>query len=431
MKISSVEIKKGITLYYIPSDKFTSNYFSVHFLAPLRGETAAQYSLLAKVLKKGCRAYPTQELIAKRAEELYAAVVTSGVTKIGEMQSFFFSSLALDNRFSFDGEDIGEGAFSLLRSLLTDPYLENGVFSEEIVTREKQTLCDRIRAQINNKSTYAVKRCREIMCEKENYRFALDGTVEDVLKIESAELYRLYKTLLASAPIKMFYIGAEDLQTVTERVNTLCASLDERSGEIAPTECVRKAVSVKRVTETVNAVQGKLVLGFRTACMGGEENAAALSLFDTVYGSSPISKLFMNVREKLGICYYCSSKCDLNKGIMFVSCGVENTNAQAAEKEILSQLRETANGVITEKELAYAKAALKDSLLSVSDSQGSVESWYLNYCVRDVMCSPEQIWEKIEKLTAEDVQRAAADITLDTVYFLEGTAEGDACDDES
>ena len=424
MNEQSVSIKEGIRLHYISCNKFTSNTFTVHFLSPLTQKGAPLANLLAKVLKKGCLAYPTQEDIAKRAEELYGTSIVAGVSKIGETQSFFISFCALDNPFAFDGTDIAEGAFSLLTSLLLEPCLENGVFLPHVVKREKTALLDRIAAKINNKGSYAMQRCREIMCETEAYRFSLEGKREDVENVESAELYEAYLKTLGSAPIEVYYIGKESLDDVFLRTSRLFANFSPRTATEFNTEVLYSSLSVKRVRETADAVQGKLVMGFRTNCTAKEPDFLALMLFDAVYGSSPISKLFMNVREKLSLCYYCASATDLDKGVMFVYSGVENENAEAAENEILKQLDELKMGVVTENELLCAKATLVDNLKSIEDNAYSIERFLLTQHLRENNLTPDHYIKRIEALTVQDVVRVAKRISLDTVYFLAGNKKG-------
>ncbi len=420
MDFVTKELKQGITLHYIACDKFTSNNFTVHFILPLSKEKASAYCLLARVLKKACAKYPSQETINKRLEELYASSVGAGVTKLGENESFFVSVNMLDNRFSFDGTDIEEDALALAKEILFAPLLEDGVFSEQIVAREKKTLIDRIRAQINNKSTYALSRCREVMCENEAYRFSLMGTEEDVEKITPAGLYDSYLDVLACARVEIIYVGNASFDDMCESASRFCDGLSPRNSALWETEVRLYADKVRYVTEKTHATQGNLVLGFRIACRENEEDALAVMLFDAVYGSSPVSKLFMNVREKLSLCYHCSSRYDRHKGIMMVTAGIENKNAKIAEDEILAQLNEIRKGNVTEQELLYAKEALRDGLRTVSDSQSSIENWRLHQTVRSQFMSPEQTEAEIQSLTLDDVKRVASRITLDTVYFLEG-----------
>ena len=423
MNKKSAYIKEGIRLHYFPSEKFTTNTYTAYFLAPLTQKSAPLATLLAKVLKKGCVPFPSQEELVKRGEELYSSHVVAGVTKIAETQAFFVSLSALDNRFAFDGTDIATESFSFFSSVLLEPLLKNGAFLEETVEREKKALLDRILSKINNKGAYAMQRCREIMFEDEAYRFSVDGKREDVEDVTPSELYGAYLGWLANAPIEVFYIGKEPFEDVFERTECLFAELAPRKSFFFHTELRSSVDKVKRVKESVDAVQGKLVMGFRTPPSATEEDFFALYLLDAVYGSSPVSKLFMNVREKLSLCYYCSSMCDLDKGVLFVTSGVENENAEAAEKEIMRQLDEIVKGNISEKELLCAKASLCDYVRSVDDNPYSIERFMLTQSLRGSSAFPSDYIEKIGSVTKEDIMRVAKELVLDTVYFLEGTAK--------
>ena len=92
------------------------------------------------------------------------------------------------------------------------------------------------------------------------------------------------------------------------------------------------------VEEALDVTQGKLVLGFRLGECMEDPDRAAIHVFNAVYGSGATSKLFMNVREKLSLCYYASSAVILRKGLMIVSSGISFENFEAAKAEILAQL---------------------------------------------------------------------------------------------
>ncbi len=424
---------EAITFRYLPTEKFTTDYFSVHFILPLEKATVAGYSLLTKLFKKGCRAYPSQGALARRLEELYASSLEISASKQGEGQMISLGIDVLSSRFVFDGASVALDASQLLSDVLFDPYLENGVFSLASVEREKDALKDQLRASINIKKTYVLKRCREIMCAGEAYSLALEGTEEDIDACTPQSLYALYLKMLKEASVELFYIGREPLTVAEERARRLVACFGERAPRARKTVFYTKAESdVKRVKESVRAVQGKLALGFRT---GIDQNATlrdkdALLLFNMIYGTSPVSKLFLNVREKLSLCYYCASRNDNQKGVLFVHSGVENEKADAAEKEILLQLKKVQEGSITEDEMLAAKQAFRDLTRSVADSPFTLEQWYLTRTLQGDGRTPEEMNEAIDALTTADVMRAAQGITLDTVFFLEGIKNGEGAEND-
>lgn len=417
-------VGKSATFHYLPTNKFTTDYFSIHFIMPLHEETVSGYSLLTKMFKNGCRAYPSQEALAKRCEELYATALTVSVSKQGERQMISFGLDMLAAQFVFDGASLADEAFSLLMQVLTEPYLVDGAYPAQTVEREKTALLAQLRAAINDKKKYSVQRCREIMCEGEPYSLALEGSEATIKACTPASLYALYLRMLKEATIEIFYVGREGEATVRHRVIQLLDRFGERVPTPTMTHLAEKHEPCKRITEKMDAVQGTLAMGF---CTGMTKDTTtkekdALRLFNMIYGSSPISKLFLNVREKLSLCYYCASRNDTQKGILFVQSGVENENAPLAEKEILLQLEEIQKGNITDNEIFCAKQAFRDLARSVSDSPFSLEQWYLTRRLQGDNRSPEEMQADIDALTVEDVVLCASHITLDTVFLLVGTA---------
>jgi hypothetical protein len=155
----------------------------------------------------------------------------------------------------------------------------------------------------------------------------------------------------------------------------------------------------------------------------GEKEYDVLRVFNCIFGSGTQSKLFMNVREKLSLCYHCSSRI-YSKGVMMVTSGIEPANYDKARNEILAQLDEIRNGNISDEEMDSAKKRLRNSMLSVGDSAEAIHSWYVNNRIFGIEASPEELIAKIERVTKEEVAAAAKKVTLDTEYFLCGEEEG-------
>ncbi len=270
------------------------------------------------------------------------------------------------------------------------------------------------------------------MCEGELYSLSVDGDREDVGSADAKGLYEVYRKMLREARVEIVYIGRESLDDVKIRMSTLVSSLGARQYKKQITATNFTAESVKTVEEKVSAVQGKLAMGFRTHTAVGDSDLDALRLFNMVYGSSPVSKLFMNVREKLSLCYYCASRFDAVKGVMFVYSGVENKNVQLAEDEILCQLEAICRGDITDEEMLCAKKSFFDMSRSVTDSVTAMERWILDKTVSGEDRMPDEVAEAIECLGVDDVARVAAKIQLDTVFVLLGeTAQGEEILDEA
>ena len=146
----------------------------------------------------------------------------------------------------------------------------------------------------------------------------------------------------------------------------------------------------------------------------------ALLLGNTLFGGSSNSKLFLNVREKLSLCYYASSTYVRSKGILTVSSGIETADYDRAEAEILRQLDEIRQGLWEDWELTAARESLLSALQALGDSQGALENYYLGQSATGRRETPEEMAALLRQVTPERIRAAAQSVQLDTIYFLKG-----------
>ena len=413
------EIAASVYFNAISETKFKSNLISMRFIAPLDEKTAAKNALLFPVLLRGSTQFPDIGSIRREEESVYDTDISDGVYKRGDSQILEIRMSLLDNRFSIDGMDITARAVNLLSDILFAPLMEDGCFCEEYVESEKQMLIDDIRAQINDKRRYAMQRLSEEMFSDDVFGVCELGTVESVEAITAKDLTEQYKELFSRARIEIFAVGNFDFTALRETFRTLFGKA-ERSylyqTETKPLTCAKP--EVKKVYERQNISQGKLSLGFYTGMTVKDPDYTAMQLLNIVYGAGVTSKLFLNVREKLSLCYYCGSSDNGQKGFMTVHSGIEFKNEKKAVDEILAQLDEIKNGNISESELRDAKLALVDSAERIADSANNMLNWYFACVMNGEMITPKEKCEKILAVTAEDIVRISRNIQLDTYYFL-------------
>lgn len=416
------ELSDGVYFNHLRTDKFKSGYFSINFLLPLAEESAAYYAILPRILCRGCKRYPDQRAIGRRLEELYGADISTRNLRRGDMQVIGFSLDVLDNQYLPAGEetDLLAESFALLREVLLDPYMENGSFRPEYIESERKNAIDTVRSLINNKHGYAVHRAKQEMCRGEAAGVSVDGRVEDYESMTPERLLFYYRHMLSTAHIEIFYVGSEE----AEKVEALSSDLFDgmmRSVALRPrTEVIRVASECREVEETVAAAQGVLAVGFRTGTTILDDDYFALTLFVEIFGGSPSSKLFMNVRERLSLCYFCYATCESLKGILFAVAGIRNENRDLAKNEIFAQLSDIVGGNISEEEFQFAKKSLCNAYRAISDNPRGLENWYVRRAGAGTLLSPEEAIAGIEGVTVEDVCRVAARVTPDTVYFLRG-----------
>lgn len=406
------------------ADTFKSNMITVTFVMPLKKEYASKISLLCGVLKRGNKSFGEMDKISAYLEKNYGAMLDISTAKSGELQQLNFNVGYLDDKYAIDDEPVAENIVKLLYSTIFEPITENDAFNAEFVRREKENLKDRILALINDKRIYSLEKCKQIMFQSERYGVYEQGDLDEVDKITPSSLYSFYKEILKKAMTVIIYVGSKcDTNSL---LKPIVDSLEGCEREVPKTEIINTVSKVTDVIENMNVAQSKLNMGFRLG-KAAEEDIVALKVFSVIFGSSPTSKLFMNVREKLSLCYYCSCMVDSLKNVMFVYSGIETSNFEKARDEILNQLELMKKGEFSDAELDDAKAYLIDSFKQAYDSQYALSSMELSGILNGKQMSiDEQICE-VNNMTRERIIKIASEVKLDTVYLLKGIGgESDA-----
>lgn len=410
------KIADGVFYNSICNASLKTNCIIVNLISPLSEETASLNAAASYFLTDSSREYPTLVEISSKLEELYGAGLKGAVSRSGDCQIISVISSCINDRFAFDKENVTEELAKIVIGCILDPHLdENGFYAPDFALK-KQELLDDIDAIINEKRSYAIQRAGKIIYKGEPAAVSVKGERESAEKLTGASSYEQYKKTLKTAWIEVFFVGSDEPNGIKE---SICSSFSKLEREYIG-ECKTKISAVKETpeefTDELEVAQCKMVLAFKS------ENAdrRAAKLMNAIFGATPFSKLFLNVREKLSLCYYCSSNYNDMKGVITVDSGVEKANIEKAKDEIIHQFELMQKGEFDEKEINEARLALINSLRGVNDSAASLVSWYMNQIFYNTAFSPEEEIEFLEKITKEDIVAAARSFKLDTVYVLKG-----------
>ena len=418
-----VPLREKVSLRTINTKKFKSNWLSITFSIPLEKETAALSALVPQVLRRGCARHPDMMALSAALDELYGGAIEPVVRKKGDTLCIGFVTSFLDDVYAPDGSAILEPAVALLSEILNAPATENGVFRADYVESEKQNQINNIRGQMNDKRRYATQRLAQIMCKDEPFGIDRLGTEADVAAITPASLWTQYQALLAQASIEVYYCGSADSARVEQSIDTLLRAIPADTQRVQ-TDCdvrISANPTPNVVEESMDISQGKLAMGFRTGGVSvWEPEYPALVMLNAIFGGTTMSKLFMNVRERLSLCYYASSTLEKMKGLVMVSSGVEFEKYEQAKTEILAQLDAIRRGEIEDWELEGARRIVVGSCLSTLDSQDRLEDFWLGQASAGLDEDMEALTARLEQVTREEVVAVANRLELDTVYFLKG-----------
>lgn len=419
MSLKITPISNGVEGLFIKNDRFNTTLLSFNFYLPLKKETVAENALLPFILTTCSKQYPDFSALNYKLAKLYGATLNASTEKFGDCQLLQITISVVNDRFTFENESLLMEAASLLTDLIFNPNCENGEFLEVDLNREKRKAIEHIKGEISEKRIYAKNRLISEMYKDDCFGVPKCGTIEDVQKITGKSLYSAWQRMLRESFIRIQVVSSSKPPKFFENLAEQFDSLERQN--ITNTHLCKPTAKVTKpnhITETMEIAQGKLVMGFSSDMYGDDDVSLPLMVASDIFGGGPYSRLFTNVREKLSLCYYCSSSAIRQKGLLTVDSGVEMKNAEKAEKEILNQLEIVKNGEFSDFEFESSIKSITDALNSYNDSQSAINKWYIIKINNENLYSPEDIAEKLKLITREDVIYAAKGIQLHTVYKL-------------
>ncbi len=421
--ITVIPLSSNVVLRHCYDDRFKTAYLSVQLLRPMCAEEASLNALLGPVLSRGTVKHPDMRSLTVELDGLYGATVSPLMRRIGDVQAIGLFAGCLEDRFALPGDAVLAPVLDLVREMLLEPKTVEGHFDAEYVESEKKNLIADIESELNDKRSYAAIQMLRHLCQGDSFALSLRGTVEEVRAITAERLYAHYHKVLSDSPVEIFYVGSAQPETVAELLRPMAGQLARNAVPMAPQTPLTVRAEEREFSETMDINQGKLSMGFTTPVTNGHPDFVAMQVFNSLYGAGMTSKLFVNVREKLSLCYYASSGFYGSKGIVTVSSGIDESNYETARAEILRQLQLTAAGEITESELSAAKKGLISGLTSIPDSPGALENFYGTCSIAGLNLDLEAYIARIRTVSAEDVARCARSLKLHTVFFLKGVAK--------
>ena len=417
--IETLTLLPGITLRVCRDTRFKQGCLSFQLVRQMGKEEAALNALLPSVLLRGTRRCPDLRSITEHLDELYGASVSPLVRRIGDYQCTGVYCGFMDDRFALPGDQVLRPLLAFLEEILLDSPLENGVFLSAFVESEKKNLISTIESERNDKRSYSMSKLLKILCKNDTFGLPRLGEPEQVAAITPRSLYSHYRHILRTSPIEIFYVGSAESSQVAQMLMSLLSKLD-RSPASLPEQTPFQPCAPSDEVETMDVAQGKLCMGFTVPITNRDPRFPAMQCLNVIFGSGMTSKLFVNVREKMSLCYSIGSGYYGTKGLMVVNAGIDFDKEQLTRAEVLRQLENCREGQISDQELKAAKEALLSSLRSTHDSPGAIEGYYSTAALSGLAFAHDAYMEAVERVTVEDVVACAKDVQLHTTYFLKG-----------
>ena len=405
-------------LHMIKTDKFKTIKVKVAFRRPIVKSEITIRNILANILVQTTNKYKTRRALAIKAQDLYAASVSSKNDRIGNYINTEIMLSILNDKYTEKG-NFKQG-LDFLYDLIYDPNIKDNGFDDEqlqIILKSAKISLESLKEDSNY---YSLIRLFEVMDSDRPSSYRLAGYLEDIEKIDAKNLYKYYLELLHKDLMDIIVIGDIDFLEVEELIrNKFKQKTFKKSRSPYYLDEVKPRVRKRTVIEKDNNNQSKLAIGLRLTGISKYEKNYPLTLYNIILGGGDDSKLFINVREKNSLCYYINSVPQKLDNILIIRAGIDKKNIKKTVTLVEKELNNIKKGKVSEADLKTAKEYFATAIDSLLESQtGIMDHYYMMSLLKtdDI----ETRLKKMNEVTLADIIKVSKKVKIDTVYCLEG-----------
>ena len=410
-------------IYKINSEKFKSIYFSVNFTMPVNKRQISENALLSAVLGKSNKKFKTQKEIQMYLYSLYGANFDIGIEKFGDLYNIEFRGECINKKYLPNNTDVVNEVLEFLYDAIYNPNVLNGAFDEEVVEREKDFILNKIREVKDDKLRYGIRKMEELMCKDEPFSTYVYGDEDDIYKITSSDLYKRYNEVISNSCITFIIsgnlLGYEDIEEKVNNIfnNKLVSKLNYK--ELIYNQKLNHNQEV--VEESQQTTQSVLSYGLRIN-NSNSNDFYKLSVYNALLGGTPSSKLFQNFREKESLAYTVRSRYYRFKDIIIIYAGIQKENYEKAKLVLENEINKIKDGEISDEEFEASKKSIISDLKEWNDSKIALSKMFISnlFSLKNDSLTLEQMVDKFEKVTKQDIIDIASKITIEKIYFLGG-----------
>lgn len=414
--LKRIQLAPQVYLNLLPAEKFNRCRFTVQLRYPARRDNATACALLPYLLERGYADYPDLTALSRRLAALYGASLSVNTSASGACRALTVSVDGIQQQFALRGEQLAQEYARLALGVMFRPALRGGMFDPAEVEIEKKQMAEELASEINDKRVYCLRQARRKFFGDDPAGIERQGYAEEVPGLTAHSVTEAWRWIVSCARVEIFCSGLNGEQAA-EMVLAQLQDLD-RQPQPLPVSVPMPPCESLHFVEKMDMVQAKLCLLFTVEDFETGRDLPAMRLAMAVLGGSPTSRLFMNVREKQSLCYYCAASFNSFGGVMCIDSGIEPENARRAEEAILAEWRDLCENPVSAEELEDARRFTINALAAVGDSISAQENWYNGQLWRDNTDSPAQVREQLQQVTAEDVRQAMAKFRFSLSYLL-------------
>jgi len=416
--MKKIQLKSGVNLVVLPTTQFKTLHIAVDFAAPLQTDSVSSRSLLSYLTAVSSKIYRNQQAVAQKTIDLYGAQYETDVMRFGQTHHVRYSMQLPAPVYLENTSYLLHDAFSFLREMIFNPLADGAQFDQETFEKERQSLVNELSSLMDDKRRYAVTKLRQLTYTTPEMRVLSSGVVADVAKLTASDVYDAYQDMINHDTMNIIVFGdIDEMQVLSELEHWPLKQREPR--QLKPFYRQPIHTSVDELSEKQPDInQAILTLGYHLNLSPDDPRRFVALVFNTLFGGSPLSKLFTNVREKESLAYSIYSRWQNDTGFITVAAGLDKAKIAQTESMIAEQIADIQNGNFSEETLAAIKTSLINDYLSQQDSPASEIELVFSRLLTQRETPVAQWVAEVSAVTPVQVAELAQQLTLQSRFIL-------------
>lgn len=300
--------------------------------------------------------------------------------------------------------------FKKIFEIISDIYL-NSTFPESEIEKEKGVIVEEINMYEDMPQSHVQDLFNEVLYGDQPAGWNVAGTKENVKKMTRNDFVKYKKSHYVSDGTVIVVAGSVSNSEVYKEVAKHFINI-HTGKKASKKKTTDKQTKPNIIIKHKDTDQTHFVLGVRTFPIGDKRNPT-LSVLSAILGAGMSSRLFIKLREELGVAYYVRAYNDpsLDHGSFAISAGVNNSRTKEVIKEILEECKKLTEEEVSDKELAKVKSFLSGNMKMSLEATDDIANFYGSQEIlkKEIKTLGQKI-KDINKVTKKDIKKLAQTI---------------------
>ncbi len=305
---------------------------------------------------------------------------------------------------------VAASRFEIALDWVSDIFL-NSLLPQKEMEKERGVIIEEINMYLDTPMIYIGELWKKILYGNQPAGWDVVGTKETVAKISHKQLLNYMKSQYVASNTIVCIAGRMPSGKVINKIKNYFSQIKTTKPKPKP-PVIERQNKPELLLYPKKTDQTHISLGVRTYNLFHPQRYV-LELLGIILGGMMSSRLFVEVRDKLGMAYYIKTniESDPDTGYLVAQAGIDNKRVEKAIKVILKEYKKISQKKISKAEFEKAKDNFKGKLALTLESSDAKAAFYAGQeLLEGKILTPEEIFKKIDKISQSDILKVAKDI---------------------